>query len=259
MTEQLNISTSEIIHQLKLSCQIPDIVEAIATQTVITQAAKEARIEVTEAELQQEGDKLRLDKKLATAKDTWGWLNRNHLSVQNFEELVRNSLISKKLADHLFAPQVEKFFYENRINYEAAVTYEVILEDRDLALELFYAFEEGEITFSEISRLYIQEPELRRAGGYQGIRHRKDFRPEVAAAVFAANPPQILKPVTSSKGIYLIWVEEIIKPELEEDLRQQIIDELFTGWLKAKAVPLIQKAQFNLNPIQTQEEVKKLA
>ncbi|MGB3759103.1 MAG: peptidylprolyl isomerase [Rivularia sp. (in: cyanobacteria)] len=259
MTEQLNISTSEIIHQLKLSCQIPDIVEAIATQTVITQAAKEARIEVTEAELQQEGDKLRLDKKLATAKDTWGWLNRNHLSVQNFEELVRNSLISKKLADRLFSPQVEKFFYENRINYEAAVTYEVILEDRDLALELFYAFEEGEITFSEISRLYIQEPELRRASGYQGVRHRKDFRPEVAAAVFAANPPQILKPVTSSKGIYLIWVEEIIKPELEEDLRQQIIDELFTGWLKAKAVPLIQKAQFNLNTIQTQEEVKNLA
>lgn len=259
MTEQLNISTSEIVHQLKLSCQIPEIVEAIATQTVINQAASEARIEVTEAELQEEGDKLRLEKKLATAKDTWGWLNRNHLSIQDFEELVRNNLIYKKLANHLFAPQVEKFFYENRINYEAAVTYEVILEDRDLALELFYAFEEGEITFSEIARLYIQDPELRRAGGYQGVRHRKDFRPEVAAAVFAASPLQILKPITSPKGIYLIWVEEIIQPELEDNLRQQIIDELFTDWLKAKAVPLIQKAQFKLDDINSTEEVESYA
>lgn len=259
MTEQLNISTSEIIHQLKLSCQIPEIVEAIATQTVINQAASEARIEVTEAELQEEGDKLRLEKKLATAKETWGWLNRNHLSIQEFEELVRNNLIYKKLANHLFAPQVEKFFYENRINYEAAVTYEVILEDRDLALELFYAFEEGEITFSEIARLYIQDPELRRAGGYQGVRHRKDFRPEVAAAVFAATPLQILKPITSPKGVYLIWVEEIIQPELEENLRQQIIDELFTDWLKAKAIYLIQKAQFKLDNINLPEEVKNYA
>ncbi len=259
MAEQLNISTSEIIHQLKLSCQIPEIVEAIATQTVISQAASEALIEVTEAELQQEGDKLRLDKKLATAKETWAWLNRNHLSIQDFEELVRNNLISKKLANHLFTSQVKKFFYENRINYEAAVTYEVILEDRDLALELFYAFEEGEITFSEISSLYIQEPELRRASGYQGVRHRKDFRPEVAAAVFAASPPQILKPVTSSKGIYLIWVEEIIQPELEEDLHQQIIDELFTNWLKAKTINLIQKAQFNLDTIRSEQEVQNSA
>ena len=259
MPEQLNISTSEIIHQLKLSCQIPEIVEAIATQTVINQAAKEAQIEVTEAELQEEGDKLRLEKKLATAKETWGWLNKNHLSVQDFEELVRNNLIYEKLANHLFASQVEKFFYENRINYEAAVTYEVILEDRDLALELFYAFEEGEITFSEIARLYIQDSELRRAGGYQGIRHRKDFRPEIAAAVFAANALQILKPITSPKGIYLIWVEEIIQPELEEDLRQQIIDELFTDWLKVKAVPLIQKAQFKLDNINLQEEVQSYA
>lgn len=259
MTEQLNISTSDIIHKLKLSCQIPEIVEAIATQAVINQAASVARIEVTEAELQEEGDKLRLEKKLATAKDTWGWLNRNHLSVQDFEELVRNNLISKKLASHLFAPQVEKFFYENRINYEAAVTYEVILEDRDLALELFYAFEEGEITFSEIARLYVQDPELRRAGGYQGVRHREDFRPEVAAAVFAATPLQILKPITSPKGIYLIWVEEIIQPELEEDLRQKIINELFTDWLKAKTVPLMQKAQFKLDNINSQEKVKNYA
>ena len=60
MTEQFNISISDIIHNLKLSCQIPETVEAIASQRVITLAAQEVGIEVTEAELQQEGDKLRL-------------------------------------------------------------------------------------------------------------------------------------------------------------------------------------------------------
>ena len=96
MFEQINISISDIIHFSKLSCQIPQIIEAIASQKIIEIAAKEVRIEVTEAELQQEGDKIRLEKKLATAKDTWAWLNKHSLSVQDFEELVRNSLISKK-------------------------------------------------------------------------------------------------------------------------------------------------------------------
>ena len=238
MAEHLSISTSDIVHQLKLSCQIPDIAETVASKQIINQVATKAGIEVSEAELQEEGDKFRLEKKLATAKDTWAWLDKHHLSVKDFEELVYNSLISKKLANHLFAPQVEKFFYENRLNYEAAVTYEVTFEDRDLALELFYAVEEGEITFPEIARMCIQEPENRRNYGYQGLRYRKDLHPEMAAAVFASSAPEILKPITISKTVYLIWVEEIIQPELDETMREQIISELFAFWLKKKVLLL---------------------
>ncbi|BAZ40659.1 hypothetical protein NIES4101_66200 [Calothrix sp. NIES-4101] len=258
MPEHLNISISDIIHRLKLSCQIPDVVRAITSQKIITEAAQEAGIELTEAELQAEGDKLRLEKKLVTAKETWAWLDKHHLSVMDFEELVYNSLISKKLANYLFSSQVEKFFYDNRIDYDAAVTYEVIFENRDLALELFYALEEGEITFPEIARLYIQEPELRRTYGYQGLRHRKDFRPEIAAAIFASSPPEILKPITTPKGVYLVWVEEIIQPELDDNLREKIISELFANWLKQQVEVMGMNTQLDLDTnLQSQEQLVK--
>jgi parvulin-like peptidyl-prolyl isomerase len=232
MPKHLTITCSDIIHNIKLSCQIPEIVEAIASQKIIAEAAKEAGIQIEKAELQQEGDKLRLEKKLIQAKDTWAWLKKHHLSLDDFEELIYNQVLSQKLANYLFSAHVEKFFYQHQLEYVAAVTYEVILEDRDLALELFFAVEEGEISFSDVARQYIQVPELRRAGGYQGVRRRQEFRPEIAAAVFAATPPQILKPITTPKGVYLIWVEEIIQPQLDEQLQQQIISELFSGWLK---------------------------
>lgn len=232
MIDHLTISTSDVIHSLKLTCQIPDVVETIATQKIISAAVQEAGIRVTPEELQQEGDKLRLEKKLVKAKDTWSWLEKHHLSVKEFEELVHNNVLKRKLANHLFGSQVEKFFYEHQLDYTAAVTYEVQLEDRDLALELFYALEEGEITFPEIARLYIQEPEQRRAYGYKGLQNRKDFRPEIAAAVFAATPPEIIKPITTPKGVYLIWVEEVIQPQLDEQLREKIITDLFAEWLK---------------------------
>ncbi|MEQ9355725.1 MAG: peptidylprolyl isomerase [Coleofasciculus chthonoplastes F2-STO-03] len=43
---------------------------------------------------------------------------------------------------------------------------------------------------------------------------RKELKPEISAAVFAATPPQVLKPIVTSKGVHLIFVEEIIQPEL---------------------------------------------
>ncbi|MDJ0616322.1 MAG: peptidylprolyl isomerase [Calothrix sp. MO_192.B10] len=255
MPEHLTISTSDIIHRIKLTCQIPDVVEAIASQAIITEAAEKTGIQVSEEELQEECDKLRLEKKLATAKDTWAWLDKHHLSVMDFEELVRNNLISKKLANHLFSDKIEKFFYENRVDYDAAVTYEVTFEDRDLAYELFYALEEGEITFPEIARLYIQDIELRRAYGYQGIRYRKDFRPEIASAVFASSPPGIIKPITTPKGVYLIWLEEIIQPELDEELREKIISESFENWLKKEVKFLDIAIHLDANTVEPQDEM----
>ncbi|NEP46053.1 MAG: peptidylprolyl isomerase, partial [Okeania sp. SIO2H7] len=69
-------------------------------------------------------------------------------------------------------------------------------------------------------------------GGYRGVLSRKDLKPEISAAVFAAKPPQMIKPIVSSKGVHLIFVEEIIPAELDNKLRFQICSELFGEWVK---------------------------
>lgn len=232
MNNILPISPQEVIHHLKMSCQIPHVIEEIAIQKIIVDTANSAGITVTEDELQQEGDRLRFAKKLVKAADTWAWLKSHHLNLDEFEELVRKKVLSEKVAHHLFSDKVESFFYQNRLDFIAAATYQVILNDYDLALELFYAVQEDELTFPEIAREYIPDSQLRLRGGYQGIQKRTDFRPEVASAVFAATPPEIIKPIVTSKGVYLIWVEEIIQPELTQELREEIISDLFDAWLQ---------------------------
>ena len=232
MSNIVKISNEDIIYHLKISCQIPGLLEAIASRKIITETAEKEGIAIEIAELQQSADSLRLVNNLVKAEDTWEWLRKHYLSLDNFEEIANLNLLSAKLAHHLFAEKIEPFFYAHQIDYSAAVTYEAVLDDEDLALELFYALKEGEISFQEIARQYIQNPEIRRAGGYQGIRKRSDFRPEIASAVFAANPPEILKPVITPKGVHIIVVEEIIAPELNEQMRIAILGDLFTNWLK---------------------------
>jgi len=231
MSNILKISHEDIFYHIKISCQIPSLLEAIATRKIIAETSIKESITIETEELQKAADSLRLAHKLIKAEDTWAWLNKHYLSLDNFEEIAHTNLLSAKLANHLFADKVEPFFYSHQIDYTAAVIYEVILDDEDLGLEIFYALQEREISFSEIAHQYIQNPELRRSGGYQGMRPRSDFRPEIAAAVFAANPPQLLKPITTQKGVHIIMVEEIIKPELTEQMRVKIMTELFTNWL----------------------------
>ena len=234
MSEFATISNDELLYHIKLSCQVPTFVEEIITRKIITHAAQEAGIEVETHELQQAADNLRLINNLSSADMTWLWLEKHHLSLDEFEQLVYHNVLTSKLTEHLFANQVEQFFVEHQFDYAQVVMYEIVLDDKDLAMELFYAVSEEDISFPEIAHQYIQDTEQRRYGGYQGIQSRKDLKPEVSAAVFGATPPQIIKPVITSEGVHLIFVEEIITPQLDETLYSQILFELFDNWLKQR-------------------------
>lgn len=71
MSKFLIISREDILTQIKLSCQIPAIIEAIATRKIIIDAANKADIKIESDEFQQAADSLRLANQLLKAEDTW--------------------------------------------------------------------------------------------------------------------------------------------------------------------------------------------
>ncbi|MBE9009693.1 peptidylprolyl isomerase [Pseudanabaenaceae cyanobacterium LEGE 13415] len=232
MTRVIAISLPEILQYLKIACQIPSIADAIASRKIIAEVAAADGITVELTELQQAADTVRIANDLLTPESTWSWLAKHCLSVDEFEEIAHQNVLSAKLAEHLLSDRVDPFFVAHQLDYTSAVLYEVVFEDEDLAIEVYYALQEGEMQFYEVAQQYSQDVELRRKGGYCGKIPRSELRPEISAAVFAATPPQLLRPIITPKGAHLIQVEEIIQPELDESLRLQILSELFAEWLK---------------------------
>ena len=247
MSQTITITKEDIFHQAQLSCQIPEIIEKIIERKIIISAASEAGIKITTEELQKASDQMRVLSQLRNAQETWVWLEKYGLSLDDFEEIVYITLISRKLINHLFVDHVEPYFYEHQLDYAGAIIYEIVLDDEDEAIELYYEIQEGEISFFEAAQQYIQDPELRRKGGYRGKVNRSDMKPEVSAAVFAANPSTILKPIVTADGIYLVSVEEIIQPELDKKLHQKIMLDLFNEWLKRQTeqVQVVRQIEFN--------------
>ena len=232
MSQPIAITNEDVLKQVKLSYKTPEIIEGIVARKIISAAAEQAEIEIKTEELQKAADQFRLMNKLNKVDETRAWLQKYSLTFDDFEEIIYTSFLSGKFATHLFADQVEPYFFEHQLDYAGAVIYEIVLNDEDLATELFYALQEDEISFFDMAHQYIQDLELRRQCGYRGIVQRKDLKPEISAAVFAAKSPQVLKPIVSAKGIHLILVEEIIQLQLDDKLRYQILSNLLSEWLK---------------------------
>ncbi|MGK7892244.1 MAG: peptidylprolyl isomerase [Xenococcus sp. (in: cyanobacteria)] len=245
VNKTITITKEDIFHQVQLSCKIPEIIEKIIERKIIISAAEEAGIEVTKEELQQASDQIRVMSQLKDAQATWAWLEKHGLSLDDFEEIVCVSLLSRKLTNHLFADQVEPYFYKHQLDYAAAIIYEIILDDEDEAIELYYEIQEGEISFFEAAQQYIQDTELRRQGGYRGKVNRTDMLPEISAAVFAAMSSQLLKPIVTSKGVHIIFVEDIIKSNLDEALHHQISSDMFIDFLDKQINNLIVENTIN--------------
>jgi parvulin-like peptidyl-prolyl isomerase len=234
MQKKIVVEREDIFQHARLSGQLVTFIEGIATCKIIAATASALEIAVGPEELQHSADEFRLVNQLHGVEETQMWLQQNHLSLDDFETLIQTNAVAQKLAQHLFADRVEAHFYEHALDYAGVVMYEVILKDEDLGMELYFALKEGEISFYEAARQHIQDPTLRRAGGYRGALSRSSLRPEISAAVFAAKPPQLLKPILTSQGVHLISVEEIIRPELNEELRTQLLGDLFSAWIKEK-------------------------
>jgi parvulin-like peptidyl-prolyl isomerase len=231
MTE---ITAQDLLHQIKITGKIPELIHGILQRQVLEAAAQELKIEISEAELQIGADQFRSTNHLETIPATQKWLADRLLSVDDFEQLVTTNLLAPKVARCLFTDRVAPYFHQNTLDYAAAVIYEIILKDQNLAIELFYAIQEGDMSFTDAARTYGQDLEVQRLGGYLGTVSRKKMPPEISASVFATQPPQILKPVKVGQQVHLILVEEIIKPQLTEALQDQIMWQLFQEWLQEK-------------------------
>lgn len=231
MYPNINVTSDEIIHEIKLSGQMPEILSAIAVRQKIMKAAQELGIGTEDAELQQAADRLRMINNLRQAEDTYTWIQQQGLTMDEFEETICFSVLSGKLAEHLFANQVEAYFVEHQLDYWQVVMYEVVLDDHDLAQELYFAINEREMSFFDVAQEHIRDRELRRKCGYRGLLKRTDLRPEIAAAVFATKIPQLLKPLLTAQGAHLILIDEIIEPTLNVALNQDITLKMFSNWL----------------------------
>lgn len=231
---KIHVQPEQIVEFLRRNIRYKEIYQEILYQQVIAQAAQERGLTVSAEEIQAEGDRMRREKRMEKAADTLAWLADEMITPEDWEAGIYARLLAKKLAEHLFAKEAEKFFAQNRLDFERILLYQLIVPDERLAQELLYQIEDREISFYEAAHLYDIDEKRKQQCGYEGKLHRWILNPDMAAVVFKSQPGEVVGPLQTEQGYHLLMVEEFISAELTPETYQDIIDKMFKQWLASE-------------------------
>jgi parvulin-like peptidyl-prolyl isomerase len=230
----MGIQLESVVDLLKRDLTFHTICRQLAYQKIICANAQERGIEVTDSEIQTEADRMRRELHLESVQKTQEWLQERMITADEWEDSIRNRLISQKLADAMFGEVAIHQFNQRKLDYERISLYKIVVSDVSLAQELVYQIEEKEISFFEAAHDYDNNPQRRHCCGYEGEISRWTLLPDIAASVFAAPVQTVIGPLSIGEDYGLFFVDEFIEPELTEEIHRTICDRLFHEWLDSE-------------------------
>jgi hypothetical protein len=230
------IAPHQIVQLLQEKLNYRKICENWIQVQILRSAALDRGVQVSEDNIQAEGDRQRHERRLERSSDTLAWLQEEQVSPEQWEQGIKDQLLRSLMAEHLFAGDVERIFAENQLNYDRRAIYRLDLLERTFAQELFYQIEGGEISFFEAVYAYGQTGEIRDRCGFEGLRHRWEFAHSQAHLIFEAKEHQVLAPIETENGFVIFWVGRIIAAVITPEIRTQILNELLEQWLAEEQI-----------------------
>jgi parvulin-like peptidyl-prolyl isomerase len=130
------------------------------------------------------------------------------------------------------------------------VIYSLIrVKDSGIAKELYFRLKANEQPFAELAQQYSQGLEAQ-AGGVIGPVPMNKPHAKLAQLLRACQPGQISPPTRIEDVWVIVRLEQFLPAQLDQSMRQRLLDELFTLWLKdqLKQPPVICMATHPLSP-----------
>ena len=179
-----------------------------------------------------EQEEVNNDSALEQFLHTKGW---DHTDLRYFATKGQRLEIFKQ---RVFQEEVEIRFLERKLDFDQ-VHYSLIrVQDENLAFELHQRLQEGEAEFSDLAAAFSEGPEQDTEGRIGPVALTQ-AHPTVAEKLRISQPGQLWKP------FYLVDIWLILRLDhwegarLEDELREELLNELFYDWLQQRAMQLL--------------------
>lgn len=160
-------------------------------------------------------------------------LAQQQISLQQWQASLESRLRLKLFQEQEFSHRAENRFLQRKSQLDR-VTYSLIRHaDGHLIQELYQQLLHEEATFEAIAAQFSQGPEAK-TGGKVGPAALSQPHPTLAELLRTAQPGQLLPPFNLEKYWLIIRLEERISVAFDEQIRQQMLQELFDEWLNAE-------------------------
>jgi parvulin-like peptidyl-prolyl isomerase len=225
----VNGATIDIKEAIRLSFLHDDdqFVQNTIDFMLINQGAGKADIANTDEELQLAVDELRYQRGLESAEKAQQWITENNLDLLVIQNGINNMLVRNKLRSSIPDSEIEAYFAEHQREFDRVELYSIRVDSEELAQELYAQITEEDANFHLLALEHSQDEVTRPKAGYVGKMTRSDMTGEIEAAVFKAQPGEVVGPMKTEQGYNLFLVKDIRKASLEKE-KDRIQITLFT-------------------------------
>lgn len=175
------------------------------------------------------------------------WLARYGMTSKQLEDLAIRGLKIEKFKQATWGNKLESYFLSRKSKLDKVMYSLIRTKEIGIAQELYFRIQEGEQSFAELAREYSQGPESQ-TGGLIGPVELSVVHPGLAKVLATGQPGQIWPPTRLGEWLLIVRFEKLTPAQLDESMRRQLLNELFSAWLQEQFNPTLKSIQLQDTP-----------
>lgn len=219
------IEAHEIIPQLSCYGLLPRLVQEVVVDQAI------AAVTLTPEETAAAESAFCDRRQLKTPEQQQAWVKQQYGSPELLQAMaVREARIEKFKAE-TFGDQVDSYFLQRKSRLDR-VQYSLIrTREAGLAQELYFRIHDDGQPFTELAQDYSDGQESQ-TGGLIGPVELSVPHPNLAQLLSISQPGQLWPPQKIGDWFVIVRLERFFPAQLDDAMRQRLLDELFKQWLQ---------------------------
>jgi len=180
------------------------------------------------------------------------------VSPQEIHAIAPRQLQLAKFKEEKWGTQIESTFLNCREQLDRVLFSLIQSEEVEVIQELYFRLQEGEASFAKLATQYSQGPEAH-SNGLVGPIELNNLHPKLAQVLRVSQPGQISPPIRVEKWLTIVRLERYIPAQLDEKMRQRLLDEMFEAWLQERLAqhsgPVHLDGSAELPPLTFEDEI----
>lgn len=201
-----------------------------------------ADIPSTAAERQAALETFCQQQQLTSPEAQSAWLQNQSMTLEELEELAIRPMLLEKFKTATWGHRVESYFLKRKTSLDQAIYSLIRSKDKELIQELYFRIQEGEQSFGELARQYSQGLEAH-TGGIVGPVPLSQIHPVIAKILSTSQPAQLWSPIYLEGWFVIIRLEKLFPAQLDQPMRDRLLDELFETWISEEIEPTLPLTQ----------------
>jgi parvulin-like peptidyl-prolyl isomerase len=219
------IAQAELLPLLRTYQLVPTIVRELTIDRAI------ADVKYDDAEKQTAIQQFYDRYQLRSIEQVQQWCALQGLDLKQIEEIAIRQLKIEKFKQETWGGKVESYFLKRKSQLDRAVYSLIRTSNIGIAQEIYFRTIDGEQTFAEAATKYSEGVEAQ-TGGAIGPVELSVPHPAIAHLILTQPLGRVCPPIQIDRWYALVRPDRIIPAQMDEPMRQRLVDELFQIWVE---------------------------